>query len=138
MTHFSSIRKLLLGLLLICFASPTIVSSSELTFQFINPNFGGNPLNGSFLLGLASAQNHFEEDKSKNLLEDFEEQLNRRILSDISRKLTQDAFGEDLQSGSYILGDFTIDIDTGGADGITVDIVDGATGNSTIITVPRY
>ena len=45
-----------------CFATSAalLIGSSaaaqELLFQFNNPNFGGNPLNGSFLFGLAEAQ----------------------------------------------------------------------------------
>lgn len=32
-----------------------------MTFQFRNPNFGGNPNNGSFLLNSAQAQNSYKD-----------------------------------------------------------------------------
>jgi len=36
--------------------------ADELRFGFINPSFGGNPLNSSHLLGTAQAQNTYKED----------------------------------------------------------------------------
>lgn len=33
--------------------------AGNMTFQFRNPNFGGNPNNGSFLLNSAQAQNSY-------------------------------------------------------------------------------
>lgn len=115
-------------------------SATEIRYMFVNPSFGGSPLNGSFLLGSATAQNSYEEDdEAEDSLKDFEEQLTRRVLSDISRKITNDAFGEDeLLSGHYTIGDFSIDVDTGSGDGIVVEINDSSTGGSTIIEVPRY
>ncbi|MCS2163093.1 curli assembly protein CsgF [Scandinavium sp. H11S7] len=35
-------------------------SAGQLTYQFINPDFGGNPLNGSVLLNEAQAQNSYK------------------------------------------------------------------------------
>ncbi|EIN46465.1 curli production assembly/transport component CsgF family protein, partial [Escherichia coli FRIK1990] len=32
-----------------------------MTFQFRNPNFGGNPNNGAFLLNSAQAQNSYKD-----------------------------------------------------------------------------
>ena len=39
----------------------TITTSGELVYQPINPNFGGNPLNGSYLLNSAQAQNTYTD-----------------------------------------------------------------------------
>jgi hypothetical protein len=36
--------------------------ATELVYTPINPSFGGNPLNGQFLLGIAQAQNSFTEE----------------------------------------------------------------------------
>ena len=114
-------------------------AAGELRFNFINPNFGGNPLNGSYLLGMAGAQNDFTEDKGRDPLQEFEEQLNSRILSELGRRLTEEAFGEEgLRSGNYQLGDYSIDIDTGAGDGISVEIFDFSSGGSTTIEIPRY
>lgn len=35
--------------------------AGNMTFQFRNPNFGGNPNNGSFLLNSAQAQNSYKD-----------------------------------------------------------------------------
>ena len=34
--------------------------AGSMTFQFRNPNFGGNPNNGAFLLNSAQAQNSYK------------------------------------------------------------------------------
>lgn len=134
--HNLQVYGVLCAVLILC-AAPSI--ASELKFQFINPSFGGSPLNGSYLLGSASAQNDFTEDKDVDLLADFEEQLTRRILSDVSRKITQDAFGvDDLQAGVYEIGDFIIDVDSGGGSGVMVEILDTSTGSSTVVEVPGF
>lgn len=113
-------------------------AASEIVYRPTNPSFGGSPLNGSFLLGKASAQNSFEEEE-KSALEDFKEQLSRRITSELCRRLVQDAFGEDgLESGVYTVGEFSIEVDAGSIDGIVVTIRDSATGGETIIEVPKY
>lgn len=38
-------------------------SGTELTHRFVNPNFGGNPLNGPFLLNSATLQNEFLDER---------------------------------------------------------------------------
>ncbi len=35
--------------------------AGNMTFQFRNPNFGGNPNNGAFLLNEAQAQNSYKD-----------------------------------------------------------------------------
>ncbi len=35
--------------------------AGTMTFQFRNPNFGGNPNNGAFLLNSAQAQNSYKD-----------------------------------------------------------------------------
>jgi curli production assembly/transport component CsgF len=37
-----------------------------MTFQFRNPNFGGNPNNGAFLLNEAQAQNSYKDPSLKD------------------------------------------------------------------------
>lgn len=46
----------LVALTCFCASAPLTASANELIFQFTNPSFGGNPLNGSFLAALAEAQ----------------------------------------------------------------------------------
>ncbi len=112
------------------------VSASELTYTPINPSFGGSPLNGTVLMNSASTQNTFRDEE--DLLDDFENQLTRRILSDLARKITDSVFGEDdLNSGVYNIGDISVEvIDQGG--GVGVSITDFSTGGTTTIEIPNY
>ena len=120
--------------------------ASELVYQPVNPSFGGNPYNASWLMQQAEAQNTYtapQEDYysrySQDALENFKESLNRQVLNQFASQLTRNAFGENnlLEPGRYELGDYVINV-TPGADGIQVNIYDIVTGNETNIVVPYY
>lgn len=72
MKLLSVIAALILFVFITCEAN-----CSELIFQFVSPSFGGNPLNGSFLLQQAQLQNKFKEKKRKRNL--FLNNLNQCI-----------------------------------------------------------
>lgn len=117
--------------------------AQQLVYTPINPSFGGSPLNGSWMLSQAQAQNGFTagggssgySPYSTDPLADFTSSLNRQILSQLSRNLISSMFGENgLESGRYEIGDYIIDI-TPGADGITI-IDDLVNGGETTIVVP--
>lgn len=120
--------------------------ASELVHDFVNPAFGGNPLNGPFLLNSATLQNSFTEEDGgfvrppDDLLGDFEERLNRALLSRLSRELIEDIFGEgggDITTGTFQTGDLLIDISED-LDGVLVAITDTLTGDSTSIRIPFF
>ncbi|MGI6457404.1 MAG: curli production assembly/transport component CsgF [bacterium] len=118
--------------------------ASELIFDFVNPAFGGNPLNGSWLMSSAQVQNKLRDSSSTSSLlqrdpiKDFQESLNRQILYHLSRQIIQSAFGEEgLESGHYNVGDFMIDVSTG-LDGIRLVITNPVDNSETIIEVPYY
>lgn len=119
-----------------------VAIATELVYTPINPSFGGSPLNGQWLLNSADAQNKFKEETTTSqtsTMQSFEDQLTRRILSQIAGKIVDMAFGEeDLQSGHYVVGDYIIDVDTTSGDAINVVITDPATGNTTTIVIPYY
>ena len=50
-----------LGLWLLGLGSCGLVQATELVYTPINPSFGGNPLNGTWLLNNAQAQNDFDD-----------------------------------------------------------------------------
>ena len=53
----------LIGAVSLCVALGVVTAwATELVYTPINPSFGGNPLNGQFLLNEAQAQNNFTED----------------------------------------------------------------------------
>jgi len=118
--------------------SANVAPASELVYTPINPSFGGNPLNGQWLLNLAQAQSKFRMERDP--LEDFEERLTRTILARLSRMIIDEAFGEydeGLEAGHYEVGSYSVDIGTD-EEFITVVIEDTVTGGTTIIKVPYY
>lgn len=135
------IQSLAAFLLLIIFVAPAI--ADQLVWTPINPSFGGSPFNGDWLLAQAEAQKPKEEVTSAfgvqaDPLEDFANSLNRQILSRLSSRLIESAFGEaDLEAGHYEIGDFIIDIEDTGA-GLRVIITDPSTGQDTTIEIPYY
>ena len=114
----------------------------QLVYTPTNPSFGGNPLNGSWMFSQAQAQNGFTSGgvstslQQNDPLADFADNLNRQILSELSRNLISSLFGETgLEAGRYEIGDFIIDVSPG-ANGINIVINDLSTGGETTIIVP--
>ncbi len=118
-------------------ANANMAAASELVYTPINPSFGGNPFNAQWLLDSAQVQNRFEEEP--DLLEEFEEMLDRQILYRMTRMIMEEAFGEEeaFRPGSYEIGDYIIDIGTDG-EVITVVMTDTVTGDTTIVEIPYY
>lgn len=120
--------------------------ATELVYTPVNPNFGGNPLNGPGLLSNAQAQNKYDQDPNavkpnplgtKTPLEQFNEQLQRTILSRIANALSGnlvDATGN-LIPGTVQTANFTIDIVDNGNGTMTITTTDKTTGQSTSFTV---
>lgn len=120
--------------------------ASELVHEFVNPAFGGNPLNGPFLLNSATLQNSFTEAGGSgsrqvpdDLLGDFEERLNRAILSRLSRELVEDIFGnpDEITTGTFTIGDLNLEITDDGTL-VTILITDLLTGDTTTIEIPPF
>lgn len=134
------------GIVCVLFLMPTTEArATELVFNFRNPSFGGSPFNGPWMLAQAQAQNkHVEKKKpftmpERDLIGDFESNLNRQILYRLSNKIIDSAFGEQgLDPGQYTVGDYTIDVEVDKISGIKVTITDTATGNTTTVKIPYY
>jgi len=127
-----------LGSLLILMASAAW--ATQLIWTPINPSFGGNPMYGQYLLDKAKAQNHFEEKyEQPSILDSFEEGLTRAILSNLSRKIVDKAFGSEgeFTGGHYEIAGQVIDVNTTGSE-IIVNVTDTLTGGRTTIKVPYY
>ncbi len=131
--------------LLTSLAFITTTQASEMVYQPINPSFGGNPLNGSFLLNKAQAQNkHKAPIKKKTYAEKFQDSLERAYINKIVREITDLAFGETTdgsvfdQNSTFMSGDYEIQIVTTNPDSITVQITNTVTGEITLIEVPRF
>lgn len=138
-------KILLIGFITIAFFAMNRVQAQELVYRPINPSFaGGNPYNASWLFNEAQSQNKITESQDtydrfeRNPLQDFEESLNRQILSQISRQLVSNTFGEEqLTDGRYEIGNFVVDISEG-AEGVSVTITDFGTGDETTVIVPYF
>jgi curli production assembly/transport component CsgF len=117
----------------------------DLVYTPKNPAFGGNPYNYQWMLSSAQAQDTYKapvEETSLGLerdpAQDFAESLNRQILSRLSREIVTRQFGEEaIEEGTYVLGDYQIDIGSG-EDGINITIVDNSTGATTTVSVPFF
>ncbi|GAB2886686.1 curli assembly protein CsgF [Microbulbifer echini] len=121
-------------LVAIFFASGTAVAT-ELIYEPVNPNFGGNPLNGTYLLQNAQSQDSNEDpDKYDSMYEQpsaldrFSDSLETRLLNQL---LTDVGDGN---SGELITDDFVVQIvDNDGV--LTVLITDRNTGDKSEIVV---
>lgn len=117
--------------------------AEDLVYQPVNPNFGGNPLNGRYLLDGAILQDDNKDPSisplgSSSRFDSFAERLDRAILSELSRKIVGNAFGTgSLQDGTYDTGLSTIVVRTT-LDATIITITDNETGEVTTIEVPFF
>ncbi|BEQ16005.1 curli assembly protein CsgF [Desulfoferula mesophila] len=122
-------------------AMATTASATELVWAPINPNFvGGNPLMANALLANAQSQDNNKDpdlDSAQSRLDDFTDNLNRSILSLLSARIVERAFGTDsLPNGTFTIGDYTVVIsDTLGS--LNVNVSDTG-GNNTHISIPTF
>lgn len=127
------------GTTTISLTGATSASASDLTFQFTNPSFGGNPFNSAHLLAIANAQNNEtdpnEVDRS-DPAQQFLRTLNSRLLSAVATQITDLIFGDDAQdSGTIRFGDQEVSF-VRGVDSVTLTITNFADGSVTEIVVP--
>lgn len=116
----------------------------KLVYKPINPAFGGDTFNYQWLLSSAQEQNDFKEKTdfssltSQDPVKQFEQDLNRQILGQLSRKLVTDVFGEQgLKDGTFEIGGFQIDIHSY-PDGVHINILSTDNGSETSILVPYF
>ncbi|MDF0731756.1 curli assembly protein CsgF [Pseudomonas entomophila] len=111
--------------------------ATELVYTPVNPAFGGNPLNGTWLLNNAQAQNDHDDPDLKSrssafsgtsALERFTSQLESRLLSQLLDNINTG------NTGSLATDAFLVDvIDDSGA--LSIRVTDRATGEVSIIEV---
>jgi len=135
------IRLLTFTLGLLAFFQLTI-KAQDFVYQPVNPAFGGNPYNYSWLINQADAQNTFEEPEEEvgddDPLSTFQEDLNKQVLNEITRELYQNQFGESgLSEGFYQFGSYEIDVSPI-SEGMQIRIIDIYTGSETTVIVPYY
>jgi curli production assembly/transport component CsgF len=135
-------KKLLIVAIFLLAFFQVATRAQDFVYQPINPAFGGNPYNYSWLLGQAQAQNIFTEEvagyEEEDPLAGLQDDINRQILNSITQQFYKNQFGEDgLTEGYYKFGSYEIDISPI-AEGMQVRIIDILTGSETTIIVPFY
>lgn len=121
-----------------CFAE-----AQQLVYKPVNPNFGGDSYNYSWLLSSANAQNQFDN-KSSNYdysagssMSSFTQSLNRQVLSQLSSSLFQSSFGTNgVQAGNYVFGSLYVQV-TDTSNGTMISILDTSTGEQSEVVIPK-
>lgn len=117
------------------------VQASELVYTPINPSFGGNPLNGTWLLGSAQAQNDNSAPSpglgagyaGTSALERFTSQLESRLLSQLMTNI------ESGETGTLTTTAFIIEIQDNANSGIlSILVTDRATGEVSEIVLSGW
>lgn len=122
--------------------SPILLNAQDFVYKPINPAFGGDTFNYNWLLSSAQEQNQYDEASSNNPfgsgIDNFEENLNRQVLSLLSRQLVSDAFGDGtLQDGVYSIGSYEIEVSSN-TSGINIYLFNTDDGSETTVSVPFY
>ncbi|GAA5176759.1 MULTISPECIES: curli assembly protein CsgF [Halomonadaceae] len=118
---------------LLC-ASP-LASAGELIYQPINPSFGGDPFNGSYLLGKAQAQDT-NKDPSASRYEPMTttERLVQSLQSSLVNQLIRDVNSGEVEQGVFDTSEFGVVINDDGGQ-LSIDVTDKITGDVTTINV---
>ena len=144
--------KLKSSVFLVGFLLSNCVYASNLVYKPVNPSFGGNPLNGSFLLSKAQSQNlHKAPVFEQSYAERFQSSLERAYISKLVREITDLAFGDTCdpvdptcdpslleEDSIFTSGDHIIEVITTNPDSIKVEVTNTLTGEITIIEIPRF
>ncbi len=115
--------------------------AQDITYQPIDPSFGGNPFNSAHLLGIANAQNDYKDPAAttnSSQADIFARQLQSRLLSALSSQIVNAIFGENPQeSGTISFGGQTITFLRSLTE-VTLTITDDDTGEVTTIVIPTF
>lgn len=114
----------------------TLVQATELVYTPVNPSFGGNPLNGTWLLNNAQAQNDYDDPDLKDrttlagtsALDRFSAQLQSRLLGQLLDNISTGNTGS-LSTDAFIVNV----VDDSGQ--LTIEVTDRATGELSEIRV---
>lgn len=136
-------KYFLVLLLLVLGSAARPAQAQRFVYTPVNPAFGGNTFNYSWLQASATAQNTTVDPASAgqnataNPLTQFSANLNQQVLSQLTNRLLTSQFGQGaIKAGSYTVGTYQIQVTPGGS-GVVVTVVDSGTGNQTTITIPN-
>ena len=134
--------KLFLPIIFMLFFA-TVGFAQQFSYKPLNPAFGGDTFNYNWLLSSATSQNKLTAPTNprdqESELEQFGSNLNRQLLSQISRILLQQQIGglEDFnQEGSFTYGTLNVEIYQSD-EGLVINILDTSNGEETQVIVPN-
>ena len=111
----------------------TIATATDLSFQFHNPSFGGDPMAASHFLKLLESQKIPVSDELDTISQ-FTEDLERRLLSGLATEISSQIFGHDgAPEGAFMVGGLEVLYETIAGD-VVVTLSDGI--SMTEIIVP--
>jgi curli production assembly/transport component CsgF len=136
--------KSFLLLLLVLGIAARPAHAQRFVYTPVNPAFGGNTFNYSWLQASATAQNTTvdpattsQNTAATNPLNQFSANLNQQVLSQLTNRLLTSQFGTGaIKPGTYTVGTYQVTVTPGGS-GVVVTVVDTGTGNQTTITIPN-
>jgi len=110
--------------------------ASEMVYTPVNPDFGGSPFNGSYLLGEASANNHYTAPTQNTSDASLNSLVTSSVLSSVSTRISNAILNStNGQSGSFNSGADTISYrNLNGT--VTMTVLDNSTGQTTVVTFP--
>ena len=127
------------GLLSLALTAPAF--ATPLVYTPVNPDFGGNPSNGSFLISEAQLQNQTSPpapDRSANQLQAFNNALQSAVLNRVSSAVIQQIVGPTgkLNPGTVETQDFIIQVTQTTVGGpVTVTTTDKGTGQTSTFEI---
>ncbi|MRT17078.1 curli assembly protein CsgF [Vitellibacter sp. q18] len=121
----------------------TVGFSQQFSYKPLNPAFGGDTFNYNWLLSSATSQNKLTAPANprdqESELKKFGSNLNRQLLSQISRILLQQqigGLGNFDQEGSFTYGTLNVEIYQSD-EGLVINILDTSNGEETQVIVPN-
>ena len=115
--------------------------AQRFVYEPVNPAFGGNTFNYSWLQASATAQNRIQDPVSPTAAVDplaqFSANLNQQVLSQLTSRLISLQFGQGaVKPGTYSVGAYQVQVgqSTGG---VVITVTDPGTGNQPTSTIPN-
>lgn len=128
-------------------AAAGVAHANPLVYQPVNPTFGGNPLNGPYLLNRAQAQDRTKDPNatsvnplsSQSQLDQFNNALQQAVLSRVSAAVSSSIVGPDgkLIPGTVETQNFLITISDLGGGRIRILTTDKLSGSSTSFDITQ-
>jgi curli production assembly/transport component CsgF len=119
-------------------------TADQLQYRPVNPNFGGSPLNGSFLMQQATVQNHFKDNNGSGASawapptasEQLQQTLTNALMGQLTAKVADQLFGQNaLPAGTWQIGGNTVTVSN--ANGQTQVTIIDPTGATTTVAMPN-